>query len=348
MSGSNLVPTLEQLAQFVREAARDEPLDQVARAAELQVHLADLSDQLVGHFINEARRAAHSWTAIGDVLGVSKQAAYQRHQTRSAYYRFSEEAQLGFEAAQHQAKQLRHNYVGTEHLLLGMLAEPRTIAGRTLPQLGVSLEALRSRVIELEGEGNRDLFLAPTTLTPRAKKILDLALRTSFASGYKNVYSPHIVLAFLDAKEGIAGELLKEAHIAIEALESSLLPLMPDPREEEQDEKERTMALTEDQLQQHLADARQQPKIAASEMLETIVKARQGDKGARQALVKHYLAKAAALALDHRPSHLAQIDAVAEANGILLQMAADPPTEDFEISLERKVRVRMEERRTQR
>jgi len=347
MAGPNLVPTLEQLAQFVRRAASDElPLNQVARAVELQVHLADLSDLLVGHFVNEARRAEHSWSEIGDVLGVSKQAAYQRHQTRSAHYRLSEEAELGFDAAQIEAKQLRHNYLGTEHLLLGMLAEPRTIAGRSLPKLGISLETTRRRVIELEGEGNHELILPPP-LTPRAKKILDLALRTAFALGYKNVYSPHIALAFLEAKEGIAGELLEEAGITIEALKSTLLPILPDPRQEEQDERKRAAALDEERLPQMLADARRQPKIAPGDMSQTIVRAREGDKPARQALVKHYVEKAAALALDHRPKALVKIQAIAEANGILLQMVNDPPHEDFEISLETRIRRRMEELRTQ-
>lgn len=344
MSGPNPIPTVEQLAGFVREVAMDEnPLDQIARAVELQAHLAELSDSLLENFVNEARRASHSWSEIGDVLGVSKQAAHQRHRNRRAQYRLSEEAQLGFASAQREAQQLRHNYLGTEHLLLGLVAEPATIAGPVLASLGIDLKRTRSRVKELEGKGNHEVVLPPSDLTPNARNVLDTALRTALTFGYKYVYSPHIALAFFEARAGMAGDLLGESKVTLGQVETSLMPLLPGLRQEQEDEKKLADEAAEQELSGFLQEARQQPRIPKEQMAATITRARKGDKEARQALVKHFLEKTAMLALEYRPRRVARHTAVAAANGALLQLASDPPLGDFEIALEAKVRDRLGE-----
>lgn len=265
--------------------------------------------------------------------------------TRRAWniYRLSEEAQSGFEQAKREAQLSRHNYVGTEHLLLGLLGEPATIANAALMDLGMSHEKMRKRVIELEKEGNTDLILPPTTLTPRARKVMDIAHRNSIAFGYRSVYSPHLAIALLEANEGIGRDLMEEAGITLDILESSILQLMPDRQEEEKKEKQRVNAEAEERLPTMLEEARQQPKIPANQMSRIIVRAREGDTSARQALVKHFLEKTALFALDHCPTTLAKHEAVEAANGILLQLACDPPKTGFEISLEERIRHRMAE-----
>ncbi|MEO7802958.1 MAG: Clp protease N-terminal domain-containing protein [Actinomycetota bacterium] len=334
MSASNLVPTMEQLAQFIRQGHSDQnPLDQVAAAVELQVHLADISDRVVGNFVSASRRAGHSWSEIGKILGVTKQAVHHRHQSRWAHYRFSEEAELCFESAQKEAQKLKHNFIGTEHLLLGMLANPKSIAGKALRSLGLSITRIRTRVEELEGKGNR-IFLIPTTLTPRARNVLDIALRTAVAFGYQRIYSGHIALSLIEAGEGIGPDLLNEFGIERGALEALIVAAMPTMQQDQTE-------VEAEGLRDFRAEAAGQPKIANKDLAKTIRRAREGDRSARQALIKHYLADAAALAMKHRPKSISPLQAVQEANLILMKLATDPPTLDVGSILGEQIRQRL-------
>src|SRR6266508_4628083 len=165
MSG---LPTLDQLAAtVVADAKSDDPLEQLAAAARARNELDDLSDALLGRFVEEARRAGSSWSQIGSALGVSKQAAQQRHTTDDSVARrllarvpsrhgcgFTPRARSSVAQTQSAAQRLRHNYIGTEHLLLGLFGEPEAIAARVLAGFGVTKQSIEAALVEEIGTGS--------------------------------------------------------------------------------------------------------------------------------------------------------------------------------------------------
>jgi ATP-dependent Clp protease ATP-binding subunit ClpC len=103
---------------------------------------------------------------------------------------------------------LRHNYVGTEHFLLGLVHEGEGIAARALESQGIALEAVRQQVAGIIGEGEA----APTgdiPFTPRAKKVLELSLRESLQLGHNYIGTEHILLGLIREGEGVAAQVMK-------------------------------------------------------------------------------------------------------------------------------------------
>ena len=104
---------------------------------------------------------------------------------------------------------LNHNYIGTEHILLGLIHEGEGVAAQALESLGVSLEAVRQQVEEFIGQGQH----APTghiPFTPRAKKVLELSLRESLQLGHNYIGTEHILLGLLREGEGVAAQSLQK------------------------------------------------------------------------------------------------------------------------------------------
>jgi ATP-dependent Clp protease ATP-binding subunit ClpA len=109
--------------------------------------------------------------------------------------------------AQEEARLLNHNYVGTEHLLLGLIHEGEGVAAKALESLGISLEAVRAQVEEIIGQGQRP----PTghiPFTPRAKKVLELSLREAKQLGHNYIGTEHILLGLIREGEGVAAQVL--------------------------------------------------------------------------------------------------------------------------------------------
>jgi ATP-dependent Clp protease ATP-binding subunit ClpA len=109
--------------------------------------------------------------------------------------------------AQEEARLLNHNYIGTEHLLLGLIHEAEGVAARALESLGISLEAVRAQVEEIIGQGQT----APTghiPFTPRAKKVLELSLREAKQLGHDYIGTEHILLGVIREGEGVAAQVL--------------------------------------------------------------------------------------------------------------------------------------------
>jgi ATP-dependent Clp protease ATP-binding subunit ClpC len=111
--------------------------------------------------------------------------------------------------AEEEARALEHNYLGTEHLLLGLLREHEGLAARVLEELDVTVEGARAQVVRLVGSGE-----APTSgqlpFTPRAAKVLELALREVLALGHDNIRTEHILLAIGREHEGVAARILRD------------------------------------------------------------------------------------------------------------------------------------------
>src|SRR5207237_9699739 len=112
---------------------------------------------------------------------------------RVRFERFTDRARRVVVLAQEEALRLNHNYIGTEHVLLGLLREEEGVAARALVSLGVALEEARDKIEEVIGRG-QDVPSGHVPFTPRAKKVLELALREALTLGHNYIGSEHILL----------------------------------------------------------------------------------------------------------------------------------------------------------
>jgi hypothetical protein len=131
----------------------------------------------------------------------------RRTRRRGVFERFTDRARRVIPLAQEEARLLSHNYIGTEHLLLGLIHEGEGVAAKALELLGISLEAVRVQVEEIIGRGQT----APTghiPFTPRAKKVLELSLREALELGHNYIGTEHILLGLIREGEGVAAQVL--------------------------------------------------------------------------------------------------------------------------------------------
>jgi hypothetical protein len=127
---------------------------------------------------------------------------------RGVFERFGDGARHVVVLAQEEARLLQHNYIGTEHILLGLLHEGQGVAARTLDSLGVSLAAARSQVEEIIGRPAAATPVGHIPFTPRAKKVLELSLREALQLGHDYIGTEHILLGVLREGEGVATQVL--------------------------------------------------------------------------------------------------------------------------------------------
>lgn len=123
------------------------------------------------------------------------------------FERFTDRARRVVVLAQEEARMLNHNYIGTEHILLGLIHEGEGVAAKALESLGISLDAVREQVQEIIGQGQQ----APSghiPFTPRAKKVLELSLREALQLGHNYIGTEHILLGLIREGEGVAAQVL--------------------------------------------------------------------------------------------------------------------------------------------
>ena len=128
------------------------------------------------------------------------------------FERFTDRARRVVVLAQEEARMLSHNYIGTEHILLGLIHEGEGVAAKALESLGISLEAVRAQVEEIIGQGQQ----APSghiPFTPRAKKVLELSLREAIALSDKSISDGHIALGLLREGEGLGMKVLHDLGV---------------------------------------------------------------------------------------------------------------------------------------
>src|SRR5262249_22900686 len=141
------------------------------------------------------------------------------------FERFTNNARHAVVLAQEEARRMQHNYIGTEHVLLGLLGEPGGLACRALTGLGMSLEAARNEVTAIVGTGSA----APSghiPLPPRAQKTLELALREALQLHHNYIGTEHILLGLIREGEGVAAQVLKQ-HADLTAVRVAVLDLLP-------------------------------------------------------------------------------------------------------------------------
>src|SRR5690349_21329052 len=146
------------------------------------------------------------------------------------FERFTDRARRVVVLAQEEARMLSHNYIGTEHILLGLIHEGEGVAAKALESLDISLEAVRAQVEEIIGQGQQ----APSghiPFTPRAKKVLELSLREALQLGHTYIGTEHILLGLLHEGEGVAAQVLAELGPGLNEIRQKVLELAPGPGE---------------------------------------------------------------------------------------------------------------------
>jgi Clp amino terminal domain, pathogenicity island component len=142
------------------------------------------------------------------------------------FERFSANARQVVVQAQEQARMLRHNYIGTEHILLGVLRLPDSVGGRALSGVGVSFSDVRERVLAVVGEGKKSPS-GHIPFTPRAKKVLELSLREALQLGHNFIGTEHIVLGLVREGEGVGAQVLLDAGVDLAGLREVVAGLAP-------------------------------------------------------------------------------------------------------------------------
>jgi ATP-dependent Clp protease ATP-binding subunit ClpC len=141
------------------------------------------------------------------------------------FERFTSQARHVVVLAQEEARELDHNYIGTEHLLLGLLAETDGIAAQALAEVDLSLEMTRSRVVAAVGRGKKPLK-GHIPFTPRAKKVLEKSLREALGLRHSYIGTEHVLLGLLALDEGLAATLLTEWKVDTHELRARVLGLI--------------------------------------------------------------------------------------------------------------------------
>jgi Clp amino terminal domain, pathogenicity island component len=142
------------------------------------------------------------------------------------FERFTEAARSVVVLAQDEARTLKHNYIGTEHILLGLLREEAGLAARALESLGVTLERTRAEVLKLVGS-DEEVTPGQIPFTPRAKKVLELALREALSLGHNYIGTEHILLGLLGETEGVAARILVDFGADAEKVRTEVTRLLP-------------------------------------------------------------------------------------------------------------------------
>ena len=140
------------------------------------------------------------------------------------FERFTDEARQVVVLAQDEARALRHNYIGTEHILLGLLREEEGLAARLLESLGVTVEEVRAQVARIVGQGD-EVTTGQIPFTPRAKKVLELALRDALSLGHDYIGTEHILIALVRENEGVAVQILRDFDADAEKIRNEVIRL---------------------------------------------------------------------------------------------------------------------------
>ncbi|MFI5831737.1 Clp protease N-terminal domain-containing protein [Streptomyces sp. NPDC051578] len=210
---------LDDLIEAIKKVHPD-TLEQLSGAVVAAEHLGDVADHLIGHFVDQARRSGASWTDIGRSMGVTRQAAQKRFVPKAdkagadggegaeadagqGFARFTPRARGVVVASQNEARAAGNTEIRTEHLVLGLLAEPEGLAARVLSGQHVSEDAVRAAATALLPEPVDAAELpALTPFDAGAKKALELTFREALRLGHPYVGTEHILLALLELENG--------------------------------------------------------------------------------------------------------------------------------------------------
>ncbi|QIS06575.1 ATP-dependent Clp protease ATP-binding subunit [Nocardia brasiliensis] len=228
-------PRLDDLIDGIKKARPDNVLDQLSDAVVVGDHLGEVADHLIGHFVDQARRAGASWTDIGGSMGVTKQAAQKRFVPKApgdaaeaaqmdpnaGFARFTPRARAVVVAAQESARNSGNDQITVAHLLLGLLSESEGLAVKEIITQGVDpADLAAAATAALPAKADKLPALIP--FDAEAKKALELTFREALRLGHNYIGTEHILLALLEQENGtglLAGGGLDKAEVEAHLVE---------------------------------------------------------------------------------------------------------------------------------
>lgn len=226
---------LDELIKFTQsQHPHGDTLQQLSDAVGVAGHLGEVSDHLVGHFVDQARHSGASWTAIGNAMGVSKQAAQQRFVPRqnvgdlgigsAEYERFTDRAKRVVDTARAEAERTNHDHVGSLHLLLGLMDEKEGLAALAVGAQGVSSEQVRgAAAVLMGGHGSASRGTSDIPLGSDSVKALQLAVREALRLGHNYIGTEHLLLGILRDNKAPAATALAGLGVTREETERWVL-----------------------------------------------------------------------------------------------------------------------------
>ncbi|MFD1504682.1 ATP-dependent Clp protease ATP-binding subunit [Georgenia yuyongxinii] len=228
MSDSNITPHQPRLGDLIEAVQHSQPevLGQLAHAVALADHLGELADQLIGHFVDQARRSGASWTDIGGSMGVTKQAAQKRFVRKDpavatpldpsqGFSRFTPEARAVVVGAQEAARSAGNDLIRPAHLLLALIDQPDAPATKAVLAQGLSLEKVRrTATATLDPAAGEVPEMIP--FDSQARRVLERTFEVAQRAGHDDIGTEHLLLALLEVEDGtgvLAGLGLDKAAV---------------------------------------------------------------------------------------------------------------------------------------
>jgi Clp amino terminal domain, pathogenicity island component len=219
---------LDDLINYVK-SQDGTALDHVSAAMRISEYLGEVADHLIGHFVDQARKAGASWTEIGQSMGVTKQAAQKRFVPRAAewpvppdeagwqealteafrahpFSRFTPRAKHSISAAAEEARERQHDHVLPEHIALGLLHEPDGLAAKAIEALGVPLDSARDALVAALPPVSVDRPAeGKMPFSPQSKKMMRITVREALKLGHNYIGTEHLLLSVLEFEEASGG-----------------------------------------------------------------------------------------------------------------------------------------------
>ena len=145
------------------------------------------------------------------------------------FERFTDRARGAVVLAQEEARALGHNYIGTEHILLGLLRDEEGLAAQALQGLGIALEPVRAQIVRIIGSSDESVGSGQIPFTPRAKKVLELSLRESLSLGQNYIGTEHLMLGLARENEGVAARIMLDFDTDSDMIRAEVARLLPGP-----------------------------------------------------------------------------------------------------------------------
>jgi hypothetical protein len=221
------LPTVEALAALVSDrTGRQEPATRLREAIELGRELTDLSDELIGRFVADARASGLSWTEIGHAFGTSKQAVQQRYGRAVDDLghwpgRWTSAANDALDQAGGEARELGHGFVGTEHVVLALVTAERGTTGEVLRGLGVSRDRILATSCMQAGADQHEPG-EPLSVIPRLKQALERGRHVADGLGVRLADTEHLLAGILAVPDSLAVEILRRLGVSADDVRTAL------------------------------------------------------------------------------------------------------------------------------
>ncbi|HET8536992.1 MAG TPA: Clp protease N-terminal domain-containing protein [Solirubrobacteraceae bacterium] len=222
---------VDGLAALAEErAASPAALDRLRAAVVVVEDVRAQGDELLDRFVAAARQERCSWSEIGEVLGVSKQAAHQRflpvEQAPGTWPAHATDlVRQAVATGEREARAMGHNYLGTEHVLLGLLAQHDGIAAQALEALGVNRAGVVARIGVVIGTGPERTWTA-ACVAPRLKRALEIARSYARSLGMRCMDTEHVLLALGDVEDSVAAQILRDLEAPPTAVREQLAGML--------------------------------------------------------------------------------------------------------------------------